>query len=724
MGSPEASAGALNGPLFRPFLASAIGALLLYAAMLTAGHFDLLRWQPVGDFYDSQARSILDLRLDMPFHVLGLEGFRIHGKSYMYFGPVPALLRLPVVLVTDQLDGRLTQLSMLAAVAVTLLAIARLYRRLRPLLRGDAPVTRSEARVAAAFLLVATVGGVPLFLASRASVYHEAALWGLALSLVAYDQVLAFIATPHRRSLLLACLFTTLALLTRVSVGIGPLVALGLLLVGHLLGRSPTGGGRQSDEEESWAGRRRARWLGLHPDHCARFWLIRLGLAFCLPILLYSSINLLKFGSPFSVPFERQVITALSPNRQLVLKSNHGSIFAARFVPPTLWEYFRPDAFRFNGLFPWVTFRHPPRPTVIWGTQFESIDWASSVSTTMPALLALSVAGLMVLASRGGAGPRSNALVVPLVGAAAGAAPFLATDAIAHRYLADLFPLLVIASLTGLHALHSFSVGGLRPGAPGRWRILSAWFLLAVLAVAGAFANFALALLYQGNYSGFAPDRNRADLVRLQNLVDGASVRDRLRTGAELPPNARDQDLFVIGDCAGLYRYVDGDAWHPVERTNATGHFRFRVTFPSRDVGTREPLIGSGTAGSGNYLMVQYDSPGSVRFGYVSEFSGGASFLGAEQDVGASSHMIDLVLDRRVLEVGVWLDGKTAFGGRMAFEPLPRDRETSYVVGGSYMPGSVAPAFTGTLAALPVSNGTCRSLDPPLFQGRQTQIPR
>ena len=42
----------------------------------------------------------------MPESVLGIEGYEHDGNSYMYFGPAPALLRLPAAAVTDSLDGR------------------------------------------------------------------------------------------------------------------------------------------------------------------------------------------------------------------------------------------------------------------------------------------------------------------------------------------------------------------------------------------------------------------------------------------------------------------------------------------------------------------------------------------------------------------------------------------------------------------------------------------
>src|ERR687895_222770 len=89
--------------------ASLVGGLLALVpsvALLAGGGF--LRRTPLGGFFDAQAHSLLDLRWDVPREVLSIEAFVVDGRSYMYFGPTPALLRLPVAAVTDHFDGRLT----------------------------------------------------------------------------------------------------------------------------------------------------------------------------------------------------------------------------------------------------------------------------------------------------------------------------------------------------------------------------------------------------------------------------------------------------------------------------------------------------------------------------------------------------------------------------------------------------------------------------------------
>ena len=159
----------------------------------------------------------------MPRELLNLEAFIVNGKAYMYFGPVPALLRLPLVAVTRRFDGRVTQPSMLAAFVVSLAVLRRLAWRARWLTLGDRAVGRRESWATGMLCLLLGGGSVLLFLASRAWVYHEAILWGIAFSLAAYDRIIAFILTPRGRHLALASLFATFAVLSRGSVGAGRL---------------------------------------------------------------------------------------------------------------------------------------------------------------------------------------------------------------------------------------------------------------------------------------------------------------------------------------------------------------------------------------------------------------------------------------------------------------------------------------------------------------------
>ena len=336
-------------------------ATLLFTWLLAAGKWSLMTAETQANFYDVQARSLLHLHWDVPLEVLNIEAFVIHGKAFMYFGPFPALLRLPIVAATDRFDGRLTQLSMLIAFVVALAALRTLAWRARWLTVGDRPVGRGEAWATGALAGVLGGGSVLLFLANRPYVYDEAIMWGIALALAAYDQLIAYVLAPTRRRLVLVTLLVAGAFLTRGSIGLGPVVALMLVAV------------------MSAGGALRARDRAGLPGVAA------LGAAALVPIILYSYVNYAKFGTLLSIPTDKQFQVTVDPHRREVLRANGGKLFRLAFVPTTLLQYARPDALDVHRLLPWISFPSH-RARVIGDARFDTLDRASSVPASMPAV--------------------------------------------------------------------------------------------------------------------------------------------------------------------------------------------------------------------------------------------------------------------------------------------------------------------------------------------------
>jgi hypothetical protein len=437
-------------------------------------------------FYDLQAHSLLHLHWNVPAGSLGNEAFVVHGKTYEYFGPLPALLRLSIAAITNHFDGKLDQLSMLVAFGLLMTFTIRLATRLRPLVRGHSPITAGERWAFAIFTFVLGAGSVVIFLASRAWMYHEDILWAVALALGAFEFVLAFTSEPTVKNLVLASAFTTATMLTRVVTGLGPLVALAIVCCPILLSR----GGRLVG-------------LGQSPTS-SRFRLLCVA-ALGIPVGLAGGVNYAKFGSLFSIPWESSLSAHLPFGIRDVLDHNGGSLLGAKFVPETLVQYLRPDAIRPSALFPWLQFGPAPHTAAHY-------DYASSLTATMPAFMALAFVGV-VGAIRGRSTPDSNlaALRAPMLGAGVASLGTLATGWIANRYLADFLPGLVIMSLAGLHLTLRWS--STRPRRMAR----SVWAPLLVLAAFGTWASLSLAILYARSLEPHTPPQTRASFAKLQH---------------------------------------------------------------------------------------------------------------------------------------------------------------------------------------------------------------
>ncbi|MHB8457266.1 MAG: hypothetical protein ACYDBS_06200, partial [Acidimicrobiales bacterium] len=238
-----------TAPSSRPYTAGClVGSLLATAAfcwMLTGGTWNFFQTGLNANFYDAQARALLAGHWSMPPRVLSIEGFVEHHKTYMYFGPFPALVRMPILLLTHSLDGRLTELSMLVAFVLALAFTAYLGWQIRSLVAGNRGVSRREAVLAGLVMVVVGVGSNFFFLASDPIVYHEAELWGTCLAIGSLGYLVAFLRRQRPGTLLTAGLLATCSMLTRGSVGAGPVAALGitagtwiLLAAGRRLGGS------------------------------------------------------------------------------------------------------------------------------------------------------------------------------------------------------------------------------------------------------------------------------------------------------------------------------------------------------------------------------------------------------------------------------------------------------------------------------------------------------
>ncbi len=287
---PELDTASIRRGFLRACAIGAAVAAVIFTWMLLIGRLDLLHTEGLSGFYDAQAHALLGGHWDIPAGKLGFEAFVIDGKQYMYFGPWPALLRLPIAAVTTSLDGELTQLSMLLAFAVLMVATVRLLWRVRTIMRPERPLTSLEQWAVGVFVLVVGAGSVILFLASRPVVYHEASLWGVALAIGAFEATLAFVLRPGRGALAWACVLTALSLMSRSSVGLGPLAVLGAVLAARLLVLLADRGDSEAVRNRSPA-RRLVRVFGLPTDERARGYVAPLAIGIALVLALYVYVN-------------------------------------------------------------------------------------------------------------------------------------------------------------------------------------------------------------------------------------------------------------------------------------------------------------------------------------------------------------------------------------------------------------------------------------------------
>jgi len=665
--------------LARAWAAGTVPVMVAFTWLLMAGRWAPFQRQYFDDFFDLQARAFLDGRWDVPSGSTGFEGFLIDGRTYIYFGPFPALLRIPVLLVTDRFDGRLTTVSMLLAMVVLAVAAHRLNLAVRAVVRGAAPVSRVE-RLATAGLAVAVVGGIPLWLASVAVVYHEAILWGLALTLAAFAATLGWLRRPTVRSLVWATALTAAATASRPTLGLG--VLCGLALVAVLVAAS----------------RLAARRSGRPPTVLPGVRLGGLVLVGVVGFLACGVPNIVKFGNPVGPPIDRQIASFILVDRQEYLEANDGSYFGTGFVPTTLLQYSRPDALAFRGDFPWVDFP-PGGPHVVGDAVFDGVEWTSSVPLTFPALVVLALPGVVWLARAVRRRDGSLGLLALWLGTGFGAAGALTIGFIAHRYIGDMAPIVILPALCGAHVLL-----GRAPARRAVRRTVGG--ALAVLVVFGAWVNLGLGVQHQRERGANIPEEWRTDLVRWRADLPGVRRSvvevspDRLRL-----PAAADGTLAVVGDCLGLYQRV-GDIWYGAGRGPGVGVHHIRVDLDALDQldpGQRAPLVTFGDGPDAAVVGLARLRDGTVRADLGTP--------GSDDWAEGWAHDLDgevtvrVVADPRTADRYLWV-------GRAHLNVSPvRDPEAVATVGrlpaGLTVPGAV-DRYPGDIAEVPFDPSLCR----------------
>ena len=233
----------------RAFALTAVLCCTAFAAMITHGTFRLISVESFTDFYDFQASSLLQGRLDVPEAAVMEEAFIHEGKTYGYFGLTPALLRLPFV-IFGRPFGELSRAAMLVYFAVTLVGAYRLLLDATRLLRPSRPpITRATGDRPATwqtvlFTVHVGLGSTVFFLGSRAYIYHEAILCGIMFAVLSCWCALRHLANPTGRWWLGALALGVLSVHARPPTGLFALTVLGCVAATHLfrlsLSQSPS----------------------------------------------------------------------------------------------------------------------------------------------------------------------------------------------------------------------------------------------------------------------------------------------------------------------------------------------------------------------------------------------------------------------------------------------------------------------------------------------------
>ena len=556
---PEAIEGDAAAPVRHPRTRADriidVAVAIICFAVGTAWTFNPFRTQFTGgtfaNYFEGQARAFLDGNLALETGVLGIEAFIRDGKEYMYFGPFLGIIRVPFVLLSDTLDGRLTLPSLFIGTALLYWQSNKLLDHILTLVHPDGAPSSTERWFRLGWRASVATGTVVLTLLAIPWGYHEAHLWSAALFVTVLNQMLRFPEIPTNRMWIFG--LTLLALvLNRPTTAYAGLIGVAALIAVSL-------------------------WRKL-VDRRA---LLQLSGWFTLALAATVSVNWAKFRRPFGIPMEDQFFTRVDANRAEMLARYDNKYFQTEFIPTNVWAYFRPDGVDISGRFPFID--APGSLPWVWGDAFYDATYrTASVTATNPLLVIASVIGVVAFVRlwREPSFWRLAPVVAAGILAAGGVAGW---GYIATRYLTDFLPGMLVLSAIGIAVFVRYVDGRSEPINPTLKRVgqvgaiaLIAWSIV---------ANMAIAF----NYSYSLGDRTE-QMSRLLDIQDaaagiiGPSLADRTVFLDELPYERYDPTpvgtLAIIGECEALY-YSNGDTvdtWVPIEYGNSDWRRDYLVT--------------------------------------------------------------------------------------------------------------------------------------------------
>ena len=252
------------------------------------------------------------------------------------------------------------------------------------------------------------------------------------------------------------------------------------------------------------------------------------------------AIDLAKFDVLFGYPASEQLLYQLYGFSHI----NHGRHFSLHFLPSTLQAYVSPGNVRITSVFPYVTL--PETPThLIAHTQLFTRGNTASVPASMPLLF-----GRGALGRHHHLLPRRPVMVrslrILLLVAAASAAALMLYGTILERFVADMMPLLVLASMIGMVDIWRRLDGRRRPT-----RILVP-AAIGLLALFGFVASMGIAITPQDNWTQTQTEHYVQAEQTISNIT-GHPLSGYLVRANSFPSRAPIGQLFIRGPCGTLY---------------------------------------------------------------------------------------------------------------------------------------------------------------------------
>jgi hypothetical protein len=185
----------------------------------------------LGEAFDSQAEHFLRGNVDVDGEAIRHEAMIVDGKARMYFGPFPALLRIPLNFIYPAGRGKWSLMSVCSAATIALFAFGQLVAAS---LRSSLLSPRAQTWLGSAAIAGLAFASPLSLLVGEASIYNEAIIWGFAWALAALSFAWQCGDTDELAQatrLLGFSLCAVAALLSRVTFGLPLILIVAVMIV-------------------------------------------------------------------------------------------------------------------------------------------------------------------------------------------------------------------------------------------------------------------------------------------------------------------------------------------------------------------------------------------------------------------------------------------------------------------------------------------------------------
>jgi hypothetical protein len=168
--------------------------------------------------YDSLARNLLEFKLGVDPQYIKGEGFTREGTTYMYFGIMPAIMRIPLIALLPKTFGLWNGISRTIAYLLCLCFATKIAHH--ALENNQSLKTREKQILLFLSIIGFGLGSMFYQLMTFMSTFNEAIIWALAFSVIAIYQIIKYLNTENNIYLLGLAIFACFAFLTKVTFGI------------------------------------------------------------------------------------------------------------------------------------------------------------------------------------------------------------------------------------------------------------------------------------------------------------------------------------------------------------------------------------------------------------------------------------------------------------------------------------------------------------------------